>query len=566
MVDMRFILRYKKAIFVLFFLSLISSSFLLISPYISKLVIDQAFLQNNMGRFVRLSVVGAVLFILSILCKVVNDVIRNRISVTLRLSLANQFLKKLYSLDTHFFQGASTGENIYRLSDLQSVSHFLLEQVPGFLVDMVKLPFILWVCFWINLPMTAALIVLSPLFILQSVYMQKKLKPIYESLWRKNSLLSKELYESFSSMFIIKALGSGKYNRHRYLRLFIDNVRWQIKNFRWELVSSVGASFFSKVIYGAITLYGGWMIIKGRMTLGSYTAVMIYLTQLGSILQSLGYRFEHITQELISLEKYSQVMDLLPKITDSSKSIEIGKIKRDIVFEDIHFGYEREKTVFEGIRLTIPVSSWTVIVGQSGCGKTTLVNLFLRLYDPWQGRICLDGIELSNIKQDSLRKHISVATQQPFLFDRSIKENIAYGLKDKSFSDIEEAARIACSHDFITRLPQGYDAIIGEDACRLSFGQKQRIAIARALLRRPDILILDEAMSSVDPETEERIIAQIKKNFVAATVVIVSHRLATVFACGRVCFIKSAQEIVVSSPSELLNNDKDFARLFASDE
>lgn len=557
----KFLFPYKKQILVLFLLSLFSSSLSLITPYLSKLFIDKAFIDRNLTKFLNLSILGAVLFVFSMSVKAAGDIVKNRITIKLKLNLAGRFIKKFYSLDISFLQSKSVGENIYRLSDTGSIASFVLEQCPRLLGDIFKLPLILAISFWINAQMTIVLLILSPLFILHSVYLQKKLKAIYEEIWKYSALFSKKIYEAFSRVLIIKVFGLEVYQRHIYLRSLIENIRWSIKSFRWAIISSLSSSFLSKAVYGAITLYGGWLIIKGRMTLGSYTAVMLYLAQLGALLESLSRNFEYFAQESVSLNKFFEVINAQPKIKDNPKAKALPDIKGEIQFNNVQFGYNGQP-VIKGLTFKTPPCSWIGIAGPSGCGKTTLINLILRLYDPEAGRICLDGVDLREIKLRSLREKINIATQQPLLFDVSIRENISYGLKNIRQEEIIEAAKIACVHEFISRLPQGYDTFIGEDAYRLSQGLKQRMAIARAILRNPDLLILDEAASSVDSFTEERIFKALRQRRQGLSTMIISHRLFSIKDAERIYFLRKDGKLEEGAHSQLLSESAAYRDFF----
>lgn len=557
----KFILFYKKQILVLFLLSLFSSCLVLATPYLSKLFIDQAFIDKNFAKFLNLSILGAAIFIFSMLVKATGDIVKNRIAIKLKLNLAGRFIRKFYGLDLGFFQSKSVGENVYRLSDIENIANFILEQCPNFLTDIFKLPVILGISFWINARLTVVLVILSPLFILHSVYLQKKLKSIYEEIWKYNALFSKKIYEAFSRILIIKAFGLEAYHRHSYLRYLIKNIRWRIKSFRWTIISSLSTSFLSKAIYGAITLYGGWLIIKGKITLGSYTAVMLYLSQLGGLLGSLSNNFAYFAQEMVSLNKFFEIMEVQPKIKSPIKAKALEDIKGEIRFDNVRFGYNG-KAVINGLNFIIPAHFWVGIAGPSGCGKTTLINLILRLYDPEAGRIFLDGLDLKEIKLSSLRQGIAIATQQPLLFDISLKENIAYGLKNIREDRIIEAAKISCAHDFISQLPKGYDTFIGEDACFLSQGLKQRIAIARAILRNSPLLILDEATSSVDSLTEEKIFNNLKLKRPGLSTIIISHRLFSIQDAGRIYFLREDGKLEEGSHSYLLSESASYREFF----
>jgi len=558
----KFIFLYKKQILILFGLGFLSSSFFLIGPYFSKLFIDKAFLEKNLAKFINLSMWGVVVFIFSTFFNLISDIVKNRISIKLRLNLSHRLIRKFFSLDLAFFHSKSIGENVFRLSDTEIVANFLLEQCPQILTDLLKLLVILVICLWLNLRMTVLLVVLSPLFLIHSFYIQNKLRPIYEEIWRFSAYLYKELHEAFSKILIIKALGLESFKRRIYLNSLIKNIRWRIRSFRWGLISSIGSSFLSKAIFGIVTLYGGWQIIKGNLSLGSYTAVMIYLTQLGSLLESLGFRLRNFVQETVSLEKLFEVLNTEAKVRDLPQAKGLKNMKGEVSFKNVRFGYEANSPVFDGLNFTIPAFSWIGIVGPSGCGKTTLFNLILRLYDPWTGEVALDSQDLKLIKIKSLRENIAIATQQPFLFDASIKENISYGLKGINQVEIEEVARITCIDNFVNQLAEGFDTAIGEDAFRLSQGFKQRVALARAILRKPRLLILDEATSSVDSLTEEQIFKNLKKEREGLTTLIISHRLFSIKDADRIYFLKSKGIMEEGAHQELLLASQSYREFF----
>jgi len=558
----RFILIYKKQVLLLFLLSLFSSCLALVTPYLSKLFIDQAFINKDFAKFLNLSVLGAGIFIFTMLFKAIEDIVRNRIAIKLKFNLARKFIKKFYALDLSFFQSKSVGENIYRLSDVENTANFILEQTPAFLTDIIKLFIILAVSFWINARITILVVILSPLFILHSIYLQKKLMPVYEEIWKHSALFSKKIYEAFSGILIIIAFGLGTFQKREYLRGWIKNIRWRLKSFRWTIINSLSSSLLSKAIYGAITLYGGWMILKGSLSLGSYTAVMLYLGQLGALLISLGNTFTYFAQEAVSVNKFFEIMDTESRIKDQPQAKSLVDASGEIDFSGVYFGYNG-KAVIRDLNFKIPPGSWIGIAGPSGCGKSTLINLILRLYDPQKGRISIGGLDLKEAKLSSLRCKIAIATQEPLLFDLSIADNIGYGLKDAAKEEIIEASKICCLHDFISGLADGYDTLIGEGACRLSQGLKQRIAIARAILRNPQLLILDEATASVDSLTEQKILSALRQKRQGLSTIIVSHRLFSIKDAQKIYFLRADGSLEEGSHIQLFSDSASYREFFS---
>jgi ATP-binding cassette subfamily B multidrug efflux pump len=553
---------YTKQIIFLVLLKLVSSSFILVSPFLSKLYMDDAFLARNFSRFINISIWGAAIFVLSTLFLAWEDILKNKTMVKLKLDFANKFIRKFYSFELEFFQSKSVGENTYRLADIDGQTDFAVEQCPLLLVDLFKLVIILGISLWVNLPMTIFLLLLSPLFLINSVYIQRKLNPIYNELWKCRAKLSKEINDAFSRILIIKAFGLESYQRHAYLRSLIKNIRLGIKSFRWYLLNSLSSSFLSKVVYGIVTLFGGWLIIKGRLTIGSYTAAMLYLMQLGGLLESLRYRFEYVAKEAISLERFLEIMDSQPGIKDLPGASSLESFKGFIQFKNVTFRYQKNKLIFKELDLNIPPHAWVAIVGPSGCGKSTLINLILRLYEPGQGEVLLDGMDLRMIRLNDLRKNMAIATQQPLLFDVSIRENISVGLKNVTQEEIEEAAKIACVDDYIKELPRGYDTLTGEDACLLSQGLKQRIALARAIVRDPSLLILDESTSSVDAFTEEKILRSLRQKRLNVSTIVISHRLVAVHDADRLYFLKGDSAIEEGTHAELMAKSQSYHDFF----
>ncbi len=533
---------YTRQLLILVILKMASSSFLIVSPFLSKLYVDDAFINKDLHNFLRISIWGAVIFILSALFLALEDIAKNRTKTKLKLNVADRFIRKHFALELDFFYAKSTGENAYRLADIDLQTDFLAEHAPRFFVDLLKLIVILGISLWVNVPMTVFLLVLSPLFLLNSFFIQKKLSPLYREIWRCGVRISQKTHEAFSRILIIKALGLETFQRHAYLKSLIANLRLGISSFRWSVINTLSSSFLAKLIYGLVTLFGGWLIIQGGLTIGSYAAAMLYLIQLGSLLESLSHRFEYIARESVVLEKFLEIMDREPGIQDLPEAKSLSRLQGDIRFKNVTFGYQQKELIFKGLSFNIPPFAWVAVAGPSGCGKSTLVSLILRLYEPRQGELFLDGVDLKKVRLQDLRKNIAIATQQPLLFDISIQENIKSGLKHLTPRQMQEAISISCLEDWIKELPRGLETLIGEDACLLSHGIRQRVALARAIIRKPALLILDEAISSVDALTQERILRVLRQSREGLSTIIISHQLSSVQDADRIYFLSGGNQ------------------------
>lgn len=372
------------------------------------------------------------------------------------------------------------------------------------------------------------------------------------------------LNEFFSHIQLVKAFGRERVEIRGYLKRLISNVRIRMRNTRLEVISGFAESAVNRVIIGLITFYGGYQVIRGQMTLGSLTAIMVYLSQLIGLQGDFAFFFQRIMLGLVSCERLRNILDEEARVTETKQAKDIKLRGGDIEFRKVSFGYREDELVLHKISFNIESGAYVALVGPSGCGKTTILNLLLRLYEPRSGDIIIDGYNIKNLKFSSLKEQIGIVLQEPFLWNDTIENNIRYGKPNASVQEIIEAAKICAVDEFARELPNRYQTIIGENACKISDGQKQKIAIARALIKKPKILILDEAMSSMDSQSEERIIAKVKQIQEILTVIVVSHRLSAVTNADKVYFLHKPEEIIVASGKGLLKNNRAFYDLFAA--
>jgi ATP-binding cassette subfamily B protein len=344
----------------------------------------------------------------------------------------------------------------------------------------------------------------------------------------------------------------------------IENIRFGLISTRLGVISGFANSSAQRIILGLIVFYGGYQIIKGKMTLGSLSAITLYLNQLSGLQSSLAYFFQQVSLGLVSCERLDSILETKLDSIEDKYTREIIFLNGRVEFRNVTFGYRQDKMVLQNLSFSIEGGSCIALVGPSGCGKTTIFNLILRLYKPLSGQIIIDGGNINLIKSKSLYAQIGVVLQEPYLWNDTVANNIKYGKPDASFKEVAEATKIACIDGFINNLPLGYDTIIGENACKISEGQKQRIAIARALIKRPKILILDEAMSSLDSETEDKVIDNIMRGFKDSTIIVVSHRLSAVRKMELIYFLKDASSIETGTHEELLEKTPQYRELFSS--
>ncbi len=531
----------------------------LVNPYLTKLVIDQAYGQRNLKLFIILIAIGSAIFVLSGIISGLVNYLNRYIRLRVSFHLNRKVYIKLQRLPYGFFQDSSTGENLYKINyDIDAVTQLITGTLPELISTLLRALFILAVTFFLNWKMTLFALLLMPFSFITYYYIQRMRKAL-KGLIQISQDIFKHLQEALAHMQLIKAFGKENYQIRQYIRNLIEKIRINLKNSKIEITGSFVNSLANRVIFGLITFYGGYQLIKGQLTLGSLSAITIYLSQLSGLQSTFAQFLLQLNSGFFSCERLDTILNAqTPVVIEDKDAKEISFSQGSIEFRDATFGYQQDKPVLENLSFSITGGSCIALVGHSGCGKTTIVNLILRLYNLNNGQILIDGFDSRSVKSKSLYGQIGVVLQEPYLWNDTIGNNIKYGREDANLEELTQAANIACIDDFINVLPQGLNSIIGENACKISEGQKQRIAIARAVIKRPKILILDEALSSVDAQIEANIIDNIRASLKSATLIIISHRFSAIKRTDLVFFLNSHKKIDIGSHEELINNNVEY--------
>ena len=510
-------------------LGLVTVPLALVNPYLTKLIIDKAYRNKDLKLFLILAIIGGSIFVFNSLIDSLNNYLSRRIKCQVNFNMMKDMFRHLQALPISFFKDKSTGEHIYKISnDVNRVSDFVCDTIPQMVTLFPRFLFILIIVFYLNWKLALLATLLAPITYINPYFFRKYLREVTRRVVEKLEGIFKELHEVFANIHLVKALGKEDYEMKRFEKNLTERMDFEFKNAKILSISSFSWSILNKVIGGLIALYGGYQVMKGSMTLGGFSAVMIYLMQLLGLTQSIGRFYETITINSVSRQRLSEILNIKPQIRDAEGAVSYRNLPGRLKFKDISFGYKEDEFILKSISFSIEPASKIALVGSSGCGKTTLLTLLLRLYEPKEGSILIDELPLRDMKLKSLKAQMAIALQEPFLWNDTIYNNILYGAKNGGKEDLIRAAEIAEAHNFILNLPKKYDSIIGEGACKISEGEKQRIAIARAIIGRPKVLMLDEAMSSLDSMTEDKIVDNIRREFRDSTLIIVSHRLSAV--------------------------------------
>ena len=469
----------------------------------------------------------------------------------------------LQELELAYFEERSTGGLISILNDDINQLERFLDDGANEIIQVMTTVVVIGAAFFAASPLVAGLSMLPiPFIIWGSIAFQNRLAPLYADVREKVSFLNGQLSNNLMGITTIKSFTSEDYEIQR---IETQSQAYRQSNRRAIVLSAAFIPLIRVVIFlGFIaTLFlGGLEVVAGRLSVGTYS-VLVFMTQrLLWPLTRLGNTLDQYQRAMASTNRVMNLLDTPIAIHTGDIRLPVSSIKGELEFKNVTFSYNQRKPILQYFSLTLPAGKTTAIVGATGSGKSTLVKLLLRLYEVQYGNIYLDGIELNNLNLKDLRRAIGLVSQDVFLFHGTVAENIAYGSFEASNREIVNAAKIAEAHEFIAQLPDGYNTIVGERGQKLSGGQRQRIAIARAVLKNPPILILDEATSAVDNETEaaiQRSLERITKN---RTTIAIAHRLSTVRNAD--CIFVMHEGIVVESGQheQLVEQDGVYASLW----
>ncbi|HEX2128647.1 MAG TPA: ABC transporter ATP-binding protein [Solirubrobacterales bacterium] len=490
-----------------------------------------------------LAIIGAGVLRLGL--TVVRRLIAGKVSVAVEFDLRERFYRHLQTLELGFFESQQTGQLMSRATvDLQSIRFFLGYGLIFLTQSALTIALASVVMFAMN-PWLAALALLPvPIVVLTAMRYNKLSRPAVQEVQQRIAELTAEAEESVSGIRIVKAFAREEHMLRRFRgaveRVFDQNVY----STRLRAFYSPALGFLPSVGLAVVLYIGGRAVIDGSMTLGEFTAFYTYLLMLIGPMRWLGMALGMAQRAVASGNRLFEVLDREPVVTSAPGAPPLPDGPGRVEFRDVTLRYDGAEPSLTDVSLEVPAGRTVALVGPTGSGKTSLVALIARLYDPSEGQVLVDGADVRSVDVASLRHSVAFVADDSFLFSASVADNIAYASADATQEEIERAARRAQAHEFITRLPEGYETVIGERGLTLSGGQRQRVAIARALLADPRILILDDATSSVDARTEEEIKRGLREVMAGRTTFVVAHRLST---------ISLADEIVVMDGGRIVD-------------
>ena len=433
-----------------------------------------------------------------------------------------------------FYTRHSTGHLMARIvSDTERLQEAVSKQLADGFRQLILLVTFLTVVFVIDWKLSLFSLAVLPVVLWLTVKMGKRVHRLTWDGQQRVADLSHSLQEAIAGQRIVKAFGMESYERERFRGLADRLVSINLKNTRVTALSSPLMEFIGYLVFAPFLLYINWQIASG-VSLGAFVAFVVALFKLYEPLRKLSRMHLHFQQAFACASRIFELLQLPPEIQDRPGAADLAPFRRELRFQDVNFSFGEDVPVLTSINLTIRQGEIVAVVGKSGAGKSTLASLILRFYDVTEGRVTIDGSDLREVTQASVRRQIALVSQDTFLFNDTVRNNIAYGRNDCRSDRILEASRAANCHDFVEGFPQGYDTVIGERGHRLSGGQRQRIAIARAVLKGAPILILDEATSALDGASEKLVQEALNRLMSHCTTLVIAHRLSTVRRADRI--------------------------------
>ena len=476
--------------------------------------------------------------------------------------LTAKVYEKLQGLSMRYYQNKQTGQLMSRMINDSQQAHMLIAHaLPDLVGNVIVIIGVAIVLFTINPMLAAIMLVPVPLVFWAGTFFSKKVAPLFRINQEVLGELNAVTQDNLSGMKEIQAFSQERLELDKMLALCKHYSHVNIRANYANALFQPGTEFLISLGTVVLVGIGGYMAMRGRMSIADVIGFVMYLGIFYQPLAALSRLFEDVQVAYAGAVRIFEVLDAESDVQEKQDAITLNDCAGKIAFEHVSFYYEKEEPVLSDISFTAQPGEMVAIVGPTGVGKTTIVSLIERFYDPQSGGIKIDGADIRDLTIESLRANISMVLQDVFLFNGTIEQNIAYGAAGATREQVERAAKTACADDFIRQTPQGYDTVIGERGTRLSGGQKQRLAIARAVLRDTPILILDEATSSVDMETEQQIQKAIENLAGSRTVIVIAHRLSTIKSADQILVLDKGAIIEQGGYDALIAQGGAFARL-----
>ena len=561
-----YVVPYWRRLVIVVVLSFASTMLSLYLPLLSRDLVDDALLGRDAGALVRVVATFAGLTLLGFGLNIVSGLRYTRISAEILFDMRVALYQHLQRLSPRFYARTRLGDVVSRVNtDIGEIQRVAAEAAFAWVGNVLFLVGTVAVMVWLDLRLFLVGLAVLPFSTWALVRYRRQLEGRVTTFRERSAEIGNFLIETLQGVRLIVA--SNAEDRE------VTRFRGKNDAFITALMAMQRATYLSGGLPGLLLsggtamvfLYGGQRVIDGTLSLGDLVAFMAYQMRLLGPVQALMGLYASLATATVSLRRVHEIADAVPEVVEAPDAAALDHVRGALAFDNVSFSFDRGAPTLERVSFAVEPGETVAIVGPSGTGKSTVADLLLRLIDPDTGTVCLDGRDLRTLTLQSVRRHIAMVEQVPFIFHASVSENVRYGRPDASDSDVIAAARAAGIHDFVARLPDGYATTVGERGAAFSAGERQRLAIARALLTDPRVLVLDEATASLDPVAERQVIAGYEAVMRGRTTLLISHRFALARRADRVVVLDGARVVETGAPSALLAAGGAFADLFKTD-
>lgn len=547
-----YLLAYKKQVVAVLTIMLVSVVITLINPLIIQQAIDVYIAGEDWHGLKRLGIVAVLLNLTLVLLVKMRMYIMAKVSNEVLLTIREELYTHIQTLSFQFFDSRPTGKILARIiGDVNSLKEVLSNSVTTLIPDFITILSVVGIMFVKNWKLAAAALSSLPLMILGVAFVQSKSHIRWQIHRKKGSNMNAFVHEDISGMYVVQSFGAEQETKQIFEELlqehkdsFVDAVRYAdafgpIVDFCWGLGTMV------------LYFFGVNMILDGMLQVGTLIAFGTYISMFWRPVMNLSNFYNQLVTNIAGAERIFEILDTKPDLTDGETACEMPEITGAVSFRHVTFSYEKEKEVLKDVSFEIGPGQTVALIGPTGAGKSTIVNLICRFYDIQHGQVCIDGRDVKSVTIESLRSQMGIMTQDVFLFSGTIRENIRYGRLEASEEEIIRAAKAVHAHEFIMKMEKGYDTELKERGAGLSAGQRQLLAFARTMLSEPKILILDEATSSIDTHTELLVQKGIEALLKGRTSFVIAHRLSTIQNADRIFRVDNGGILELNSFEEI---------------
>ena len=532
------------------------------SAYMMKPIVDDVFVAKNEAMLWPVGFIVITTFLVKGMANYGQSILMSFVGLKIIADTQNRLFAHLANMDLAFFHNTPSGTLISRFTvDVQQMRMAVSNGLTGVGKDLMSLIGLIGVMFWQDWELAAVSFFVFPVAIYPIVRIGKRMRKVTANTQHEIGIFTTVLNQTFQGIRVVKAYGMAAYEGTRVAEVVERIFRLTLKAARTREMSRPIMETLGGVAIFVVIVYGGSRVIAEETTAGAFFSFITALLMAYEPMKRLANLNASIQEGMASAQRIFAVMDHQPSISDRPDAKPIEKVSGNIKFNDVSFSYNEETQALHGLTIEVAAGKTVALVGASGGGKSTILNLIPRFYDVSDGSITVDSIDIRDITLQSLYANIALVSQEVTLFDDTVAANIAYGRLGASREEIEDAAKHAAADEFITELPDGYETMVGEQGIRLSGGQRQRLAIARAMLKNAPILLLDEATSALDTQSERHVQAALSELMKGRTTVVIAHRLSTVADADTICVIGGGQVIEQGTHQELLAQGGTYQRL-----